>query len=139
RYELEVKRLKPSETRKLEPGLSPALRLALDVPDDHAIDPRQLTAALATAFTRAGGGLHEHTRVLGIELTGGCATGVRIADGSVLAAQSVVIAAGGWADELEGIPEPARVPVRPVKGQILRLHDPAGPGLLSRGVRMAAS
>jgi glycine oxidase len=26
--------------------------------------------------------------------------------------------------------------VRPVKGQILRLHDPAGPGLLTRVVRM---
>jgi glycine oxidase len=28
------------------------------------------------------------------------------------------------------------VPVRPVKGQIMRLHDPAGPGLLHRVVRM---
>ena len=32
---------------------------------------------------------------------------------------------------------PARaIPVRPVKGQILRLHDPAGPGLLTRVLRM---
>ena len=30
----------------------------------------------------------------------------------------------------------ARVPVRPVKGQILRLRDPAGPGLLTRVVRL---
>ncbi len=28
-----------------------------------------------------------------------------------------------------------RVPVRPVKGQILRLRDPAGPGLVRRAVR----
>src|SRR5262249_34838956 len=60
RYGLEVRRLRPSAARRLEPGLSPALRLALDVPDDHAIDPRALTAALATALARAGGELHDH-------------------------------------------------------------------------------
>ena len=43
RYGLEVKRMRPSEARRLEPGLAPALRLALDVPEDHAIDPRALT------------------------------------------------------------------------------------------------
>jgi glycine oxidase len=47
-----------------------------------------------------------------------------------------VIAAGPWADALRGIPEAARVPIHPVKGQILRLHDPAGPGLLTRVLRM---
>ncbi len=40
RFGLDVERLRPSEARALEPGLAPALRLALDVPDDHAIDPR---------------------------------------------------------------------------------------------------
>lgn len=34
-----------------------------------------------------------------------------------------------------GLPAHARVPVRPVKGQILRLRDPAGPDLLRRVVR----
>ena len=56
---------------------------------------------------------------------------------SVVAAEQVVIAAGAWSDRLGGIPEEARVPIHPVKGQILRLHDPAGPGLLSRVVRIA--
>ena len=36
-----------------------------------------------------------------------------------------------------GVPEHARVPVRPVRGQILRLRDPEGPGLLTRVVRFA--
>src|SRR6201999_1733544 len=31
------------------------------------------------------------------------------------------------------------VPLRPVKGQIMRLHDPAGPGLLQRVIRMGSS
>jgi glycine oxidase len=46
-----------------------------------------------------------------------------------------VIAAGAWSGELEGIPADARVPVRPVRGQLLRLRDPSGPGLLRRVVR----
>ncbi len=39
--------------------------------------------------------------------------------------------------QIEGLPAHARVPVRPVKGQLLRLRDPAGPGLLRRVVRFA--
>jgi glycine oxidase len=33
------------------------------------------------------------------------------------------------------LPEDARVPVRPVKGQVLRLRDPRGPGLVERTIR----
>jgi glycine oxidase len=36
---------------------------------------------------------------------------------------------------LAGLPDGAGVPVRPVKGQIVRLRDPAGPGLLEGVVR----
>ena len=46
RLGLPVRRLRPSEARRLEPALAPTVRLALDVPDDHAIDPRALVAAL---------------------------------------------------------------------------------------------
>ena len=54
---------------------------------------------------------------------------VTLADGEVIHAGDVVVAAGAWAGELAGIP------VRPLKGQILRLRDPEGPGLLGRVVR----
>src|SRR5579862_6953532 len=37
RLGLAVHRLRPSEARRLEPALAPALRLALHIPDDHAI------------------------------------------------------------------------------------------------------
>jgi glycine oxidase len=69
-------------------------------------------------------------------LHGGRVTGVELADTERLHAEQVVIAAGPWAGLLRGVPEPARVPIHPVKGQILRLHDPAGPGLLTRVLRM---
>jgi glycine oxidase len=40
-----------------------------------------------------------------------------------------------WSGAIQGLPEHARVPIHPVKGQILRMHDPRGPGLLTRVVR----
>ncbi len=49
---LTVNRLRGSEARRLEPALAPTLRLALEIPDDHAIDPRKLTAALARALAQ---------------------------------------------------------------------------------------
>jgi glycine oxidase len=60
---------------------------------------------------------------------------VTLEDGERIRAEQVVLAAGPWSDRIEGLPPAARVPVRPVKGQILRLRDPAGPGLLRRVVR----
>jgi glycine oxidase len=139
RLGLAVERVRPSEARRREPGLAPVLRLALDVPDDHAIDPRALTAGLVQAVRHGGGEVREGATVAGIAVAEDRVTGVRLADGSVVAAGQVVIAAGVWSTQLEGIPGAARVPVRPVKGQIMRLHDPAGPGLLSRVIRMGPS
>jgi glycine oxidase len=109
------------------------LRLALDVPDDHAIDPRRLTTCLAAAIRSAGGEVREGTTVGGLEHTAGRVRGVTLTDGSSVPAQAVVIAAGAWASELI---TPSEIPSRPVKGQIMRLHDPSGPGLLRRVVRM---
>ncbi len=133
---LAAHRLRASEARRLEPALAPTLRLALDVPGDHAIDPRKLTAALARALTSAGGELRTSAAVAGLTVAGDRVTGLRLADdGGRIAAEHVVIAAGVWSGEIDGIPEEARVPIHPVKGQILRLHDPSGPGLLTRVVR----
>ena len=139
RFELPVERLRASEARRREPGLAPALRLALDVPGDHAVDPRMLLPALAAAVTAAGGEVRERTAVSGVELIGGRVQGVVLDDGSAVRAEHVVIAAGVWSPQLAGLPEADRLPVRPVKGQIMRLHDPAGPGLLQRVIRMGPS
>ena len=135
RFGLAVHRLRPSEARLREVALAPTLRLALEIPDDHAIDPRKLTAALADALTAAGGELRLGATVASVETAGERATGARLADGERVAAEQVVVAAGPWSSSLDGIPAGASVPVHPVKGQILRLHDPAGPGLLTRVVR----
>lgn len=138
-FGLDVERLRPSEARRREPALTPKLRLALDVPGDHAIDPRALTSALLAAVRHGGGEVREHTPAVSLEIAGGRVRGVVLEDGTTVDADQVVVAAGAWSAQLKGLEAADRVPVRPVKGQILRLHDPAGPGLLTRVVRMPPS
>ncbi len=133
RLGLAVERLAPSQARALEPGLAPTIRLGLAVPGDHSVDPRLVAAALVVAAERAGVVLSP-----GVEVVEVCpGAGVVVADGTLVRSGRVVIAAGPWSGALAGIPPGARVPIRPVKGQSLRLRDPAGPGLLARVVRWA--
>jgi glycine oxidase len=126
---LDVERLRPSQARRAEPALAPSVRLALEIPGDHSIDPRRMVAALAEAVERAGGEVRSRARVTELLTSGERVTGVKLAGGEELAAEQVVVAAGAWSGEL------ADVPVRPVKGQILRLRDPGGPGLVERTIR----
>jgi glycine oxidase len=129
-----VTRLRASEARQLEPALAPVLRLALQIPDDHAIDPRRLTSALAIALVRAGGELRNRAAVTGLTVGAGGVSGVVLGTGETLAVAQVVVATGAW--PMDGIPPEARIPLRPVKGQIMRMRDPAGAGLLKRVVRL---
>jgi glycine oxidase len=121
---LEVERLRPSQARRAEPALAPTVRLALDVPGDHSVDPRRLVAALAAAFEREGGTLRRARVAAVVE------RGLRLADGEIVRAGQVVLATGAMS-----IDAPDAVPVRPVKGQIMRLRDPRGPGLVDRTIR----
>jgi glycine oxidase len=141
---LSVRRLRPSEARDLEPALAPTVRLALEAPDDHSVDPRPVLAALRHACDAAGVRVRERASVARVALddasagggdASGRVTGVTLADGELVPAEQVVLAAGPWTERIEGLPPGAGVPVRPVKGQILRLRDPAGPGLLRRVLR----
>jgi glycine oxidase len=132
---LDVRRLAPSAARELEPALAPALRLALEVPDDHAVDPRLALAALRAVCERDGVLLREGLGAVGLDVAGDRVSGVLLAGGERLGAGRVLLATGPWSADVAGLPESARLPVRPVKGQILRLRDPDGAGLLSRVVR----
>ncbi|WP_084629395.1 glycine oxidase ThiO [Patulibacter americanus] len=134
-----VERLLPSAARRLEPALAPTLRGALSVPGDAAVDPRRVVEALVAALGAAGvattvGDVARVTLDGGDAIgSGSRATGVGLADGTELRAGEVVLATGAWG--LEGLPAAARVPVRPVKGQLLVLRDPSGPGLVERVLR----
>jgi glycine oxidase len=133
---LATRRLRPSEARALEPALAPTIRLALEAPDDHSVDPRQLLRALRAACVHAGVQLREHVGAAKLKLDAAeRVLGLQLADGSLLRAGAVVLAAGAWSGSIEGLRDDAKPPVRPVKGQILRLRDPTGAGLLSRVLR----
>jgi glycine oxidase len=134
---LRTVRLRGSEAREREPALAPTMRLALEAPEDHSVDPRRVLGALRRACEVAGVAVREHSPVARVELDSPATqvTGVELEDGELVSARHVVIAAGAWSGSLEGLHAKARVPVRPVKGQLLRLRDPAGPGLLKRVVR----
>jgi glycine oxidase len=120
-----VERLLPSAARRLEPALAPALRGAFLAPDDHAVDPRRLAAALAQAAARAGAVLRPGVTVLGLGDRGEVLTD----QGPVLAGQ-VVLATGAAAGA--ALPGLDGLRVRPVKGQTVRLR---GEPLLERTVR----
>jgi len=132
---LDVERVLASAARRLEPALAPTVRLALAVPGDHAADPRALVLALTEAARRAGVQLRTRTTVQRIRIDRGRVTGVELAGGELVQAGQVVVAAGAWSGAIAGLPDAARIPLRPVKGQILRLRDPQGSGLLERIVR----
>ena len=124
---LEVERLRPSQARRAEPALAPTVRLALDVPGDHSVDPRRLVAALARAFERAGGTLRRGARVARVVADGDRATGLQLDTGEVVPAGQVVLAPG-----VGTIDVPSPVPLRPVKGQTLYLR---GEAIVDRTIR----
>lgn len=109
------------ECRRLEPMLTPGVRAGLYVPGDHSVDNRRLAAALLAAAVRAGVEVVRE-RVAGVRVQRDVATGVELAGGAVLAAGTVVLAAGCWSGGVAGLPPGVLPPVRPVKGQILRLR-----------------
>ncbi|EST23310.1 glycine oxidase ThiO [Streptomyces roseochromogenus] len=132
---LESEWLSGRECRRLEPMLAPGVRGGLRVDGDHQIDPRRLAAALVAACERAGVTFH---RVWAerLDVAGDRAVGVTTADGTGLRAGQVVLAAGSLSGRLAGVPEALLPPVRPVKGQVLRLTVPRPYApFLSRTVR----
>jgi glycine oxidase len=119
--------LSAAETRAREPHLRPGVAGGLLCPEDHQVDNRCLAAALRAAFVAAGGELHEGVEVAAVDASGGRVTGLRIGD-ERQAADVVVVAAGPWSRTIPGLPDEARPPVRPIKGQMLALQmDRAAP------------
>jgi glycine oxidase len=140
-FGVRVQQLTARECREAEPMLDPSVRGGLLVAADGSIDPRLLAAALARAAEAAGARLVRQ-RVAEVLCSAGRAAGVRLADDSVVEAGWTVLAAGWQSAALPGLPANLVPPVRPVKGQIIRLQTTAAmsaaglpPGLLRRTVR----
>ena len=94
-----VPALRPSELREREPALSPRVRGGAYLPDDRQVDPRRVVAALRSLLP---------------------VSPVPVTDLGAVDAGTVVVAAGCGTAALTGLP------VRPVKGQLLRLRGEPG-------------
>jgi glycine oxidase len=129
---LDTEWLTGRDCRRLEAGLSPRVRGGMLAPDDGQVDPRAVVRALREAVEREGGEIRTGIAVEAAEESGGEVTGVRLADGEVVPGATVVLAAGAWSAALGTVDPPP--PVRPVKGQILRLRGTPGQPLAARVV-----
>ncbi len=118
---LNVDWLTGEEAREIEPFVAPRLSAAVFAPSDHQVDNRRLVDALRTAFEAEGGTLHEHTPVDAV-VPDAEAPAVRTADGERVAGERIVVAAGVWSRELDGLTPDAQPPVRPVKGQMIQMR-----------------
>ena len=111
--------LGPAEVRELEPAIGPEAVLGLATDYDHQLDPARLSRALWLAAERAGVETRTDTPVAGVVTAGGAVRGVRLESGALVEADAVVVAAGAWSGQIE---LPLRLPVRPVRGQIVVLR-----------------
>jgi glycine oxidase len=114
--------LPPRRCRELEPGLTPSFNGGVHAPGEASVDPRALSEALLAALGGVGVEVLSGTEVAEALLDGERLAGVRTDRGEKLRAPAVVLATGAWSGHAEWLPEHARPPVRPVKGQILELR-----------------
>lgn len=153
---LEAEWLTPTRCRELEPGLVPNFVGGVLAGAEGSVDPRALAGALVAALRAAGGELRTGTEVVDGIWDGARLVGVRTApsvvDRQVLGdptatqpsvlgnpvgdkgqrvdvrADAVVLCAGAWSGQAAWLPEEARPPVRPVRGQTVELRPRAGEG-----------
>jgi glycine oxidase len=123
---LDAQWLRPADARRLEPGLTPRCAGAVLAPYESAADPRMLVEALRRAAESAGAEVVSAAEAVESLLDGAAIRGVRTADGREHRAERVVLAAGAWSGEAGWLPEFARPPVRPVKGEIITLRAASG-------------
>ena len=116
----------PDEALRRHPGLSPDVPSWLWLPDEAQVDAQRLAVALGSGVRAAGARLLLGRRVVRVLAAGSRVRGVRTADGGELPADVVVLAAGAWSGGIEGVPR--GVPVRPVRGQMLRILPERVPG-----------
>ncbi len=114
-----------AEALRVEPSLDASVRGAILSESEGAVDNRRLGRALHAACLARGVRVDVEARGVALEADTRRVLGVRGAGGFV-PADVVVNALGAWAGALEGVPPAARIPVEPVKGQMLALAMPAG-------------
>jgi len=117
--------LSASEARRVHSGVSLAHPSYLWVPGEQQVDSQRVAVALADAVRAEGGTVLAARPATALVVRSGRVAGVLLEDRTRLDADFVVLAAGAWSARFDGLPRP--LPVRPVRGQILRLLPEAPP------------
>ena len=133
---LEAEWLTPTAARQLEPGLVPNFAGGVLAASEASVDPRALALALAAALREAGGELRTGTEVVDGLWDGERLVGVRTAPVAetrpsddllqTVRADAVVLCNGAWSGQTAWLPDAARPPVRPVKGETVELRSREG-------------
>jgi glycine oxidase len=139
---LEAEWLPPRRCRELEPGLPPSFHGGVFAAGEGAVDPRELARALVAALAAEDVEVRTGTEVVDGIFDGERLVGVRTAptssdacsphgnkrgdDGEDFHADNVVLCNGAWAGQTDWLPEEARPPVRPVKGEVVELRPRPG-------------
>jgi glycine oxidase len=123
------------EAREREPLLSPQISCAFDIPGDHQVDPRRLSATILGALadhqpgdsswvagTEAGFAVRD--KAVSLLWEDGRVAGAVLDSGTKVMATETVVANGLGAARLNGLPDGLSLPLRPVYGDILRLRVP---------------
>jgi glycine oxidase len=105
--------------RSLEPCLSPDAMAGLFISSHGFVVATELTRATAAAARRNGAQILEQGRVRRISRNG--ADLIVETDRGSLSSHGVVLAAGSWAGQIDVEEGTCRLPVRPVRGQLLHL------------------
>ena len=113
------------EAIRMEPALTRRTQAAAYLPYEASVDNRALIETLLAAASTSGVELFPRTHVQGIMIEQGRCTGVRTENGTVFAAQDVIVSAGAFSGLLEGIAPPAAT--RPIRGQMAALQFQYGP------------
>lgn len=117
----EAEELTPRQARELEPQLTESIRASIYLPGDSYVDNRALMKALIVAAERRGVQFITDTPAIGFEYDGSRIRGVRV-PGSALASDIIINAAGSWAGLIDQSGQ-IRLPVRPIRGQIVCLEQ----------------
>lgn len=120
-FGLDVKWLNGRDACEIEHALSPRVTSAIHCENDHQVDNRLMICALKHAFQKYGGVLHENRSIKKIGIERGSITTVQSEKG-IQECDIVILAAGCWSTQIDGISDDMLPPVRPVKGQMLALE-----------------
>ncbi|MBI4512650.1 MAG: glycine oxidase ThiO [Gemmatimonadetes bacterium] len=119
-----VERLDAAAVRGREPSIHEACLWGLYLPDDVRVDNRRLCEAVVASLEARRVPFLLGRPVAAVLHRGGSVTGARLAGGEEIPAGAVLVAAGAWSGQMEGLPRP--IPVEPRRGQIVLLGMPAG-------------